>query len=200
MHQAIEKMPYGIVLLLADGTVTSMNTEAGRILDENDGLSLKMDRMISANKTQTRLLNDMLDRVLETSGTSEGSHMAELSIDRPSGRRALNLLFSGIDRHNFWLLDNPPAAVTFISDPENSPASPAQALQAWYGLTPRESELAVSLLGGDDLARIAEEMSLTRSTVRSYLRSIFKKTETNRQSELVRLLLSLPPMGTSRGG
>jgi DNA-binding CsgD family transcriptional regulator len=41
---------------------------------------------------------------------------------------------------------------------------------------------------------IAEELSVSVTTVKTHLRHVFEKTGTHRQAELVRLVLSLVPL------
>jgi DNA-binding CsgD family transcriptional regulator len=59
------------------------------------------------------------------------------------------------------------------------------------GLTPAEARVAKALARGATLAEIAGEFNLSMKTVRMQLRSIFAKTETHRQSDLVALLTQI---------
>jgi DNA-binding CsgD family transcriptional regulator len=70
---------------------------------------------------------------------------------------------------------------------------PEAALRDLFGLSPSEARLAVRLARGDALAGAAEDLGLTYATVRAQLVAIFRKTHTNRQGELVHLLLSSVP-------
>lgn len=64
-------------------------------------------------------------------------------------------------------------------------------LSAQWGFTPAEARLAQRLMEGLSLDQAAECIHVTKNTVRSQLRSLFDKTETRRQSQLVRMLLEL---------
>jgi len=57
-----------------------------------------------------------------------------------------------------------------------------------YGLTRAETALAAALVAGGSLREFAEQSGKKQSTVRSQLLSIFRKTNTARQIELVELL------------
>jgi DNA-binding CsgD family transcriptional regulator len=61
-------------------------------------------------------------------------------------------------------------------------------LQALYDFTPSEARLLSLLLGGMSLSAAAAASGLSESTSRSYLKTIFAKTNVRRQSELMRLL------------
>ena len=67
-------------------------------------------------------------------------------------------------------------------------------LQKVFGLTGAETEVALSIAAGHTLFEIARSRKLSRTTVRSHLASIFSKTDTKRQSELIALLTSMAVM------
>jgi DNA-binding CsgD family transcriptional regulator len=58
-----------------------------------------------------------------------------------------------------------------------------------YELTPAEIKVASLLASGMAVSRIADELSITRETVRTHLRRIFLKTGCHRQGDLIRVLL-----------
>lgn len=61
-----------------------------------------------------------------------------------------------------------------------------------FGLTPAEAKLADLLVQDYSIQDAAHKLGRSIGTARIQLRAIFEKTETNRQSSLVRLLMSLP--------
>lgn len=67
-----------------------------------------------------------------------------------------------------------------------------QFLKDLFGLTPAEAELAASLSQGMQLKEAAFKLGRSVSTARVQLNSIFRKTETHRQSSLVQLMMTLP--------
>ncbi len=64
----------------------------------------------------------------------------------------------------------------------------AQILADAFHLTPREIELLRELTMGGDLPAIAQRMERSLNTLRAQLKSIFAKTRTNAQAELMRLV------------
>ena len=65
-------------------------------------------------------------------------------------------------------------------------------LACLFGLTPGEAALVGDLLAGHELRDIAERSGRSVHTVRSLLGRLMAKTETHRQSDLIRLLSQLP--------
>ena len=83
-------------------------------------------------------------------------------------------------------------ALIILQNPDEAAIGLAH-LQCVYGFTAAECKLAEALLGNDTLESYAVRAAVSRSTLRSHLAHLFKKTGTCRQSELVRLLLHAQP-------
>jgi DNA-binding CsgD family transcriptional regulator len=78
-----------------------------------------------------------------------------------------------------------------INWPLNHPIVDRQVLRTLFDLSPREAAIAATLAAGADLRQLAMMHEISLQTVRSHLKSIFLKTDTHRQSELVALLLNV---------
>jgi DNA-binding CsgD family transcriptional regulator len=66
-------------------------------------------------------------------------------------------------------------------------------LQSRFGLTPAEARLALHLVAGETLRSAEAKLSITYETARTHLKSIFSKTGTCRQAELVVVLVTALP-------
>lgn len=77
--------------------------------------------------------------------------------------------------------------IAFLDRENRSGANP-HTLQKMFGLTGAETHLALRLAHGDAPLEIARSWRLSRTTIRSQLASLFAKTDTKRQAELVALL------------
>jgi DNA-binding CsgD family transcriptional regulator len=87
-----------------------------------------------------------------------------------------------------------PSAILFISDPNFRPLSRAAVLRTLYGLSPSECRIAELLVNGHTISDIAERLGRTTEGTRFQLKNIFGKTGARRQTELMRLVLSLPAL------
>src|SRR5262249_61953262 len=88
------------------------------------------------------------------------------------------------------------SAIVLLPDLESNAAGPERrVLAAAFGMAPAEARLAAQIVAGETLPEIAQREGISRETLRSRLKSIFEKTGTSRQSELVLLLAKLigPP-------
>ena len=68
------------------------------------------------------------------------------------------------------------------------PGPPAAILTKTFRLTPSEAKLACIIARGASPQVAARELKISRDTARNQLKSVFAKTDTHRQSELVALL------------
>jgi DNA-binding CsgD family transcriptional regulator len=71
------------------------------------------------------------------------------------------------------------------------PGPPAAILAKTFHLTPSEAKLACIIARGAPPDIAARELKISRETARNQLKSVFAKTDTHRQSELVALLLQV---------
>jgi DNA-binding CsgD family transcriptional regulator len=78
----------------------------------------------------------------------------------------------------------------FLSDPQRSVEASEPVLRELYQLTGAETRLACELVNGRTVEEAAAVLGITINTARSHLKKIFAKTQTQRQGELVRLLMT----------
>jgi DNA-binding CsgD family transcriptional regulator len=71
------------------------------------------------------------------------------------------------------------------------PGSSAAILAKTFRLTPSEAKVACIIARGAPPDIAARELKISRETARNQLKSVFAKTDTHRQSELVALLLQV---------
>ena len=80
-------------------------------------------------------------------------------------------------------------ALLMLVSPAPIKIAPTPFLRSLFDLTPAEARVAAALMQGDDLRKIAADNRIAVETVRRHLKSIFSKTDTHRQSQLVAMLL-----------
>jgi len=182
--EALNLLSVGVVLVRGDGHVLNANRVAQRILEGGDGLSCGGGRLQAFySHEQAALTRTIAAAVAETPAGGA------FTFARPSGRRALSVVVKAL-RAGTAGAGRPRLAAVFITDPDQEVAAEAQTLSGLYGLTPAEARLASSLVRGMSPAQAAAALGLTVNTVRTHLKRIFSKTETRRQSDLVRVLLT----------
>ncbi|MGE0576242.1 MAG: helix-turn-helix transcriptional regulator [Reyranella sp.] len=104
---------------------------------------------------------------------------------RPSGSKPFEVLVVPLSTANRPDVTQRASAMVFLHDPETLVTPLPNLLAGLYRLTPAEGRLAADLLAHLTLEENAERRSLSRETLRSQLKELFRKTGTSRQSELV---------------
>jgi DNA-binding CsgD family transcriptional regulator len=115
-----------------------------------------------------------------------------LTLSRPSGAQPLFAVVKPLDLGSGLLHEARSSVGVFVSDSNARVRIPPEALRIAFDVTPAEARVASLLAEGLGPSRIANILQLSTHTVRNEIKSMFLKTSTNRQSELIRLLLSFP--------
>lgn len=92
------------------------------------------------------------------------------------------------DARSLGAKGNDPCAAIFIHTPSLVPKAPDALLREAFLLTPAEARLAALLAMGADVAQCTNTLHVSLATIRTQLRSLFAKTGTHRQAELVAAL------------
>lgn len=185
--EAVERARTAIILVLRNGVIVQANREGEALLRAGDAIRSVHGRLATSSRPATETLAARIRGAIDTVSGNEGSAGGTVLIERDK-RLPLTILVA------LFRLPRPPgasafpAAILFICDPERiSPESTA--LQSLFGLTPAEATIAIHLVRGRSIQTIAARHSLSLNTVRTHLKSIFKKTATSRQTELAALVL-----------
>jgi len=163
------------------------NKSAQRLLASNCGLGVCGGRLAHRRPAASARL-----QALVAAAASPGPGVANrwVDVDRPAGppMAAFNDRRAG-RRHAITLVADAASVLICIADPETRPTIPADRLRELFGLTATEARLALWLLRGETLHRACDGLKSARHTVRAQLASIFSKTQTSRQSELITLMM-----------
>jgi DNA-binding CsgD family transcriptional regulator len=188
---AIDRASTGVFLIDAGARVIFMNGCASRIVAMRDGIAVENGELRASRVAETMRIRELLAAAVKTSSREGRGAGGMLAVGRPSGRRPLTVIVSPMLRRP---TDVPgtdgAAALVFVSDPEQVSVPDDAALRALYALTPAEARLTRLLVHGLSLNDAAARLGLRRETVRSRVKSVFGKTATCSQSELVRLILT----------
>jgi DNA-binding CsgD family transcriptional regulator len=189
--EALERLDAAVIALSGDGAVSSMTQKAEAFLQRNEGLKLVQGRLAAANPCQAAEFDQMVKSATLTGAGLGIAGGGAMRLHRGTDLQPLTIRV--VPFHSSYVLtEQHPCALVFISDPAARPASRRELLSALYALTPTECRLADLLLEELDLRQVSARMRLTLESARFMLKSIFRKTETHRQSHLIRLLMSLP--------
>jgi len=188
--EVLNANPVAIVILDETARLVFANEAAQRLARAQEGLILVSEGLSLQHMHQNRRLQKLIGDALSPHNLGDHDLTGVMTAFRRSGRRPLSILVSPLQRAQFLLAKSRPAVCIVISDPERKTTLSDVMLRSLYGLTPAESRLARHLANGVPLRTAAADLTITYKTARTHLVSIFRKTATSRQAELVTLLLS----------
>ena len=192
LETLIEHAGIAVVLLAASGRVVYANESAQALLRERSTLTLRNGALHALRRD----LDARLQRLI-----AEATAVGQEISSTPGG--SLRLVAEGTDRvlvvtpwrapsDREWLLQPNCVAAVLIGAAKRPETLCAELVMEAWGLTRCEARMAIALARHGDIESVCEELGITRNTARSYLKSIFRKTGCQRQSELLRRLLASP--------
>lgn len=198
IHQAgLDSLGYGVALLGAHGEAVYLNAFAERILQTADGLTLKAGQMCAKHAPEHAALPHLLQQA--ANGIGGGLHLKRDngadSVKRPYSLTAIPLQES----HPFRPLGEA-RVMLLIHDPEY--AGPLDSLNNFatrYRLTPAEKRVLTLLLNDLGPQQIADQLGVSIRTVRSQLSSLYTKTKTKNQRDLIVSAVGFGIAATSEG-
>jgi DNA-binding CsgD family transcriptional regulator len=168
------------------GFVVNVNAAAEVIFDNN--IKIKDRRLFIRDVDARTLLKDAIDQLKDSPRL--GSQTLEPVIVPRSDKLPVIV--------RIWPFvgpENPPAQEVRVLLTLNAlsprPGPPAAIIAKAFRLTPSEAKLACIIARGAPPEIAARELKISRETARNQLKSVFAKTDTHRQSELVALLLQV---------
>jgi len=189
---ALNMLRFAFIVVTAQAKIMLTNRAADKLLAKSNGLKSDHGVLRAERSRDGGVLRQMIAQVACTS-SGEGMHPGGiLSLMRSGLRAPLSVLVCPVRLHDITALSlsDRPAAVLLINDPEVQPAPGQQALRQLFGLTNAEARLTMLLLEGYSPKNAAERLKVTHNTVHTQLNSVFAKTGANRQSDLMRILLT----------
>ncbi len=183
---ALNAMRLPAIALDQTGFVADVNAAAEAVFD--DDVKIKDRRLFVRDPEARALLKEAVDQLI-TSPRLNALAGEPVIVKR---RAKLPVIV------RIWPFDgaaNLPAqevrALLTLNALGPKPGPPAAILAKTFRLTPAEAKLACIIARGASPEIAAAELKISRETARNQLKSVFAKTDTHRQSELVALLLQV---------
>jgi DNA-binding CsgD family transcriptional regulator len=188
--ELLDRNPAAVLLLDEQKRIVYANRSAEALRSSGDGIRLSSDGIVALRKQDHDRLQSLIARVLAAVTSPGACPGGVMRVLRPSGKRPYAIVVAPVSRRYPVLSVLRPAVCIMITDPDTQRPLPSQRVQAAFGLTAAEARLASLLASGAELRSAAAELKITYGTARARLAEIFQKTETRRQGELIKLLLT----------
>lgn len=188
-YDVLQKMSIGVLLADTNGEVVAHNQYFKDMLSQHAALSIKNNRLVYDGKAP-RFHTDNLVSHLAADFRGHRSFIARVPVDTGYAPDFLMLIY----RANYAEFDsrNKSLYVLFCYTEKLAQSLSVDFLMSIYSLTHAEAQLTRILVAGYDINEAALHLSVSAHTARTHLKSIFRKTNTHRQAELVSTVLTGP--------
>lgn len=186
-YALLDRIPLALILVRGNGRIVYANTRAERLVTAGQVLGRGPRGILHAGRRDDTeaLLNTVAACARGDPGTegaialhaADGGAPASVIVV-PAGQAAQG-------------------AALFIAEPDSGVTIDAKRLAGLYGLTRSEARILARLACGETVDQIAKAGGHQLSTIRSQLKSVFAKTGTRRQPDLIKLVLSGPAVFAS---
>jgi DNA-binding CsgD family transcriptional regulator len=175
---ALDYFSVGVMLADSTGAVLYMNAAAGDMVRRDDGLYVHHNQLTAHNPAEAMRLRALIG----------GRRSSGVLISHPERKHPYQLWVAPL-HNNRSARSRCVASLVFICDTQRPLTEVAGVLEDFYDFTPSEARLATQLMNGASLTDSATALGIRVQTAKSHLKRIFSKTHTQRQSELVHLLM-----------
>jgi DNA-binding CsgD family transcriptional regulator/PAS domain-containing protein len=196
-HALVDKLRQPVILLNPEGNVVLVNEAATHLMDSTSLAAIEGGRLVLPERYREEFLAqcqrlENLARFGEP-GSKQGFYSLHMRAGDDAAPDLLYVFFTPlIPERVMGSFGLRPLVMLYLYHPNSAQEIDADLLSAAFGLTHAECRIATLLADGTPLKTIADLLGVQYDTVRKQLLSIYQKTATNRQPDLVRLLLHLP--------
>jgi len=190
---ALDSMDLGIVLVDRAGRIAFANTAAHNFLAAEEHIRRAGTGLAASDLRQGVALQVALTHAIASNAELPGATVRPRRAPALALRSALTqrpLIVTVVPASEPAAEPHDVAAIVYLLDPKLDTAVQIEPACRLYGLTPVETRLVAQLVAGHSLQESADAIRVKEQTARSYLKQIFLKTGTNRQANLVRVMLS----------
>ena len=182
MADALQQTRQAAILLDEGGRLLAANALAESMM--GDGIDVSRRTLVFHDRESQSTFEKLFSQAISPT-MKEGPLETTGSIRTRSG---VNISVRAVVLRGWARFTFTQASVLLLLGRRRSRDNAPELLKKSFTLTPAEAKLAAALAEGQSLSEIAEILNITYHTARVHLRSIFQKTEVNRQGKLVALL------------
>lgn len=197
---SLDRLPAGVLLLGAQGTLEFANAAAQRMLERSEPIAwasgagtqpAKITLTSRLKGFQSELHKAVEDALSPLRAGSRHFSQATVLPDE-HGKPAWVVHTAPLGRHPALRPHGtPPRAIAFVYDLAAAAGVSAALLRELFHLTPAETRAALQVLKGGTADEMAARLGVALTTFKTQLALVYAKTGTHRQADLLKLFLAL---------
>jgi DNA-binding CsgD family transcriptional regulator len=183
----LDMLPFGVIVLDTKAKTLFTNAYASDLLHTGAELDAVDGFLRARSIPHSRALHSALERLAgEAAQEPIGFNIARAE------QRPISIVLARLPSRSKGTTSGKCRIAVFLYDPELDHHASAPLVRDLFQFTPVESSIATLMMESLDTAAIARELAITRNTLRDHLKSMFSKTRTRNQGELIHTLLRCP--------
>jgi DNA-binding CsgD family transcriptional regulator len=188
-QSTLNRLATAVVLTNASGHILYANAAAEQMFEQQGPILNVSGKLKTEATTSQHALNVALHGASQSDHILGGSGIGiPLStLDKPPAVAYVLPLSAGTARAAF----QPATAAVFISTQISASPPPEAVLAALFDLTPAEARVVMAAVGDHKRMELPMQLQVSENTLKSHLSRIFKKTQTDNLSELVKLVATV---------
>ena len=182
LSEALDHLATGVIFVNENLKIFHSNRAAEQILARGTDLLIR-DGLLSCRTAERTAQLQRL--VLQESGCT-------FTMERGNDLPPLHLLVSPLNSHGENYGRNLPISLVYIFETVRNSQRIEDVIRTLYNLSPKEAQIAAKLVLNPELKDAAQAMGITYNTARTHLKRIYAKTNVNRLSALVHMIVTGP--------
>ncbi len=179
----INRLPMGVIIVSQDAKIIALNQRAQDYLDSKECLTIENNHIVAHHKKSTQALHHAITNAI----TQQTGVSLQIKLDH--------------EQHtSIWVTSYDEKGVTstvkvalYIVSPSIKPKYHIESIAQDFQLTHAQTKLISLLVNGcHNLNDIAAKLDISIHTVRAQIKTIYGKTDTSCQVELVKKILTSP--------
>ena len=186
--EAIDRLAAGVFLVTPSGNLVHANANGEAMVAAGEPLQVTRGTLSATDERAQRALSNAFAATVAGDAGIGGNGIAVPLAGMNGKRYVAHVLPLGSGQRREAGAYHSAAAALFVREATIDLDAAIGAAAQLYGLTPAEVRVVRAVIEVGGIPAVAALLGTSRSTVKSQIEAIFKKTGTRRQAELVRLI------------
>jgi DNA-binding CsgD family transcriptional regulator len=187
--KAIDQLAFGVIILNERAHVIRVNETASRLMKETQLLRVVGNFLQAGAADHEMLLGRAIQQALAAGGGGDAAS-GSLTLATRAAEHSLHLLLRPIQEADAEGAMAAGGVALFLAGERLQRIVSIETFARLYELSKAEVALVGELLEGLSIIEAATRLGISENTARVQLRSVFTKTDTHRQADLMRLVLT----------
>jgi DNA-binding CsgD family transcriptional regulator len=191
LTETLDHIEAGVFLVGVHGRIVFVNTPAKKLLDEGKLLREERQSLAAVAPEANRMLRDIF-AAAEKGDASVGVRGVAIPLSASSQDRWFAHVLPLTSGHRQQAGETYSAiAAVFVRKTSLESPTPLEAIAKLYKFTASEIRVLDAVLKVGSIKAMAEMLGISQATVKTHLHNVFRKSGTNRQSDLVKLVAGI---------